>query len=352
VDPSYSTVSSRNSKPLERLNRASYKISTSDDPNIRQFSLQAAGNVFATESILSLLMACPRSTLPWDILIHRVGSRLFFDKRDNSLFDFVTVNETASELPYEDKDSINSTHSLMQEATYINQNFPQQILQRNQKRRDYEKGNPFVGRSSKDQESEKDGDKEEQPSVAYRYRRWKLSDDVTLVARCEFDSIKSSKEGHDEVVVAKALNEYDPRVTGMDWRQKLDSQRGAVLATELKNNSFKLARWTTQALLVGANYLALGYVSRVHPKDNFNHLILGTHFHKPKEFASQISLGISNSWGILKGLIDLCFKLPEGKYIMLKDPNKAAVVLYEVQADSIKSAESLASSLDSSVIED
>jgi len=37
---------------------------------------------------------------------------------------------------------------------------------------------------------------------------------------------------------------------------------------------------------------------------------------------------------------------------MLKDPNKAAVVLYEVQADSIKSAESLASSLDSSVIED
>jgi translation initiation factor 3 subunit D len=35
----------------------------------------------------------------------------------------------------------------------------------------------------------------------------------------------------------KALNSWrvDP---AMDWRQKLDSQRGAVLATELKNNAY------------------------------------------------------------------------------------------------------------------
>lgn len=45
---------------------------------------------------------------------------------------------------------------------------------------------------------------------------------------------------------------------GVDWRQKLDSQRGAVLATELKNNSYKLARWTCCALLAGSEYLKLG----------------------------------------------------------------------------------------------
>lgn len=31
-----------------------------------------------------------------------------------------------------------------------------------------------------------------------------------------------------------------------DWRKKLEMQPGAVLATELKNNNCKLARWTTQ----------------------------------------------------------------------------------------------------------
>ena len=35
----------------------------------------------------------------------------------------------------------------------------------------------------------------------------------------------------------------------MDWRQKLENQRGAVLATELKNNANKLAKWTAGALV-------------------------------------------------------------------------------------------------------
>ena len=40
-------------------------------------------------------------------------------------------------------------------------------------------------------------------------------------------------------------------MSGIDWRQKLESQRAAVLANELKNNRNKLARWTCQALLAG-----------------------------------------------------------------------------------------------------
>ena len=44
------------------------------------------------------------------------------------------------------------------------------------------------------------------------------------------------------------------KVSG-DWRKKLESQRGAVLATEIKNNNCKLARWTTQAVMAGAKGL-------------------------------------------------------------------------------------------------
>jgi len=45
---------------------------------------------------------------------------------------------------------------------------------------------------------------------------------------------------------------------GVNWRQKIDAQRGAVLATELKNNSCRLARWTAQSLLAGADLMKLG----------------------------------------------------------------------------------------------
>ena len=53
--------------------------------------------------------------------------------------------------------------------------------------------------------------------------------------------------GEVQTLTIKALNEWDSSVSGgVDWRGKLDSQKGAVLATEMKNNSCKLAKWTCQ----------------------------------------------------------------------------------------------------------
>lgn len=46
--------------------------------------------------------------------------------------------------------------------------------------------------------------------------------------------------------------------------------------------------------------MKLGYVSRAHPKDNFNHMMLTIQGYKPKEFAGQINLNVNNMWGILK----------------------------------------------------
>ena len=57
----------------------------------------------------------------------------------------------------------------------------------------------------------------------------------------------------------KALNEWDSRMCGgVDWRSKLDTQRGAVLATELKNNSCKLAKWTAASILAGSDVIKFG----------------------------------------------------------------------------------------------
>lgn len=66
------------------------------------------------------------------------------------------------------------------------------------------------------------------------------------------------------------------------------------------------------------------YVSRYHVKDSARHVILGTQQFKPNEFASQINLSMENAWGILRCVIDICRKLDEGKYLILKDPNKVS----------------------------
>ena len=44
------------------------------------------GTVYATDSILATLMCSIRSNYSWDIIVQKVGGKLFFDKRDDSEF--------------------------------------------------------------------------------------------------------------------------------------------------------------------------------------------------------------------------------------------------------------------------
>ena len=301
-DKTYDRVTTKNNKPLAGVTRVFHKVTSTDDPVIR--SLSSEGNVFATDAILACLMSCSRSVYSWDIIAHRIGGKLFLDKRDNSQFDLLTVSETATEPPQDEGASINAPANLALEATFINQNFSQQVLRRGIERHEFAEENPFVS-------AEDDG---EVASVGYRYRKWKLGEDITLVARCEHDAIVTTKPGGElQYMSIKTLNEWDPKVSGVDWRQKLDNQRGAVLATELKNNSCKLAKWTLSALLAGSDTIKFGYVSRVNPRDSSKHVILGTQQFKPQEFAAQITLDMSNCWGVLRVIIDALMSLSSGK---------------------------------------
>ncbi|PAN29319.1 hypothetical protein PAHAL_5G216400 [Panicum hallii] len=324
-DRAFDRVTPRAERRLERFkSRNFFKVTTTDDPVIRRLAENDTATVFATDTILAALMCAPRSVQSWDIVIQRVGNKLFFDKRDGSQLDLLTVNETAQEPLPEAKEDINSAHSLAVEATYVNQNFSQQVLLRNGEKVTFDEPNPFATEG------------EEAASVAYRYRRWKLDDETSLVARCEVHAVNVDPRGERQFLTLNALNEFDPKVTGVDWRKKLETQRGAVLATELKNNANKLARWTAQALLAGADMMKLGYVSRLHPRDHYNHSILSVIGYKPRDFAAQINLNTANMWGIVKSIVDVCMKLGEGKYVLVKDPVKPQVRLYEVPNDAFE----------------
>ena len=83
--------------------------------------------MFITDTLLTTLMCTPRSVYSWDIVITRAGGRLFFDKRDGSSLDLLTVAETSPEQIAEDKDNINGVQQLSLEATTLNQSFTQQV---------------------------------------------------------------------------------------------------------------------------------------------------------------------------------------------------------------------------------
>ena len=323
-DRTFDRVNPKNEKRLERFkNRNFFKVTTTDDPVIRRLANEDKATVFATDGILAALMCSPRSVYSWDMVIQRVGNKLFFDKRDGSQLDMLSVNETSQEPLPEAKEDINSAHSLGMEAAYVNQNFSQQVLVRGGTKLTFDEPNPFSGEA------------DDAASVAYRYRRWKLEEDLFLIARCEVHAVSEFK-GQQSFLTVNALNEFDPKYSGVDWRQKLETQKGAVLATELKNNANKLAKWTAQALLAGADMMKIGYVSRLHTRDHYNHAILSVAGYKPREFAAQINLNTSNMWGIVKSIVDLCMKLNEGKYVLVKDPVKPQIRIYEVPADAFE----------------
>lgn len=188
-DKTYDRVNVKSERPLQRVDRIFHTVTTTDDPVIRQLS-KTIGNVYATDAILATIMCCTRSNYSWDIVIEKIGEKLFMDKRDNTEFDLLTVNETSAEPPNEDGNSLNSPRNLAIEATFINHNFSQQVriksnigiefhrklvnyfrwfqVLKGGEKYKFEHPNPFVT----------DEEEGEVASVAYRYRKWDLGNEL------------------------------------------------------------------------------------------------------------------------------------------------------------------------------
>jgi len=99
-DKTYDRVNVKSEKPLKRIDRVFHTVTTTDDPIIRKLTKsQSDVNVFATDAILATLMCCTRSAYSWDIVVQKIGGKVFLDKRDNTEFDLLTVSETAAEPP-------------------------------------------------------------------------------------------------------------------------------------------------------------------------------------------------------------------------------------------------------------
>ncbi len=66
---------------------------------------------------------------------------------------------------------------------------------------------------------------------------------------------------------------------------------------------------------------------------------MGTQQFKPSEFAAQINLSMDNAWGIVRCIIDLVRNQKDGKYLIVKDPNKPVIRLYDIPDNTFESEE-------------
>merc|ERR1711972_173572 len=71
--------------------------------------------------------------------------------------------------------------------------------------------------------------------------------------------------------------------------------------------------------------------------DSSRHIILGTQQFKPLEFGLQINLNMDNAWGIVRCVLDIIMQQKDGKYLIVKDPNKHILRLYDIPDNTFES---------------
>lgn len=337
-DNSLDRLNVKAEKRLERFEDVKFfNVSTSDDPVMQHLIEKNSADyqVAATDQILAVLMAARSSVYSWDIIITKVDGKIMFDKRDGSHIDFLTVGETSNDPPSnEDKDAMNAPMKLGQEATCINQNFSQMVLDQSIEPIEMEP-NPFD-----------DGDESSRVAcVGYRYRKITLpgnekdedvskSKPINILVRTEVNAkLPDNQAGY---CCVRALNEYDSKLSSLPWKTHLETQRGAVLAGELKNNAFKLGRFTAEALISGCETMKIGYATRT-GKDNWSHNLLNVQTYQTSAFSQNIGITEANGYGIIRSICDIMSGFEDGKYLLLKDPTKPVMRLYELPWDAFES---------------
>uniref|UniRef100_A0A3B0N7U6 Eukaryotic translation initiation factor 3 subunit D n=1 Tax=Theileria annulata TaxID=5874 RepID=A0A3B0N7U6_THEAN len=281
----------------------------------------------ATDQILSVLMTAGRSKHSWHLNVTKIENQIIIDKANGSIIDMLTVNETAPDPPQPDCEiKINRPSSLRYEAVKVNQNLRQQVLLQDEYAETF-LDPPFVEES------------DNPATIAYRYRKFTLPGTpnatnfeklpILVITRCE---VHSKLQGTDTYAYVCALNEC-PNKNNKSWRSQIETQKGALLANEIRNNTTKLQRFVACANMAGCGVFKLAYVTRRSPNDAENHSIIGIHTHTTQNLALQMGFSLDNAWGSIKAIVHLIMRRPDGQYVLLKDPMKPIIRLYSVSEE-------------------
>eukprot|EP00818_Percolomonas_sp_WS_P007094 CAMPEP_0117455610 /NCGR_PEP_ID=MMETSP0759-20121206/11453_1 /TAXON_ID=63605 /ORGANISM="Percolomonas cosmopolitus, Strain WS" /LENGTH=646 /DNA_ID=CAMNT_0005248929 /DNA_START=54 /DNA_END=1994 /DNA_ORIENTATION=- len=295
-----------------------YSVKTMEDENLQQFAQESESlhTVVITDRIMSLIMSSTRSILSWDIVIVKKDGKIFFDKRNNKQrVDIVAVDETSRDPPSvsDDTNDINSEHALSMEATRINLNF-QRFSVKQPEDPQHGPGVLYLDEDETPNPFQKEG--QIAAPMAFIYKK--------------FDGAIGTEEDY-KLISVRALNEYKTKRPD-SWRNLLDGSTGRVITTEIKNNACKFARWVSQATLAGTQEMKIGFVSRVDERKKSPHQLLGVSTYLISTLTQQIGLNKRNMWGIFNSIVNEVSKCDDGKYALIKLPNKQSLQLYRISS--------------------
>ncbi|KAI3379467.1 hypothetical protein SNEBB_001317 [Seison nebaliae] len=316
---------------LKKGDKSLVRKTTSFDDVIRDLSKQH-GNVFIVDWLLATIMCCTKSVFPWHIKVTKVKDKLFFDYDDKEM---VTVNETAPDAP---NDVVSKNLSL--EALFIDINFRQQVLMKNENDSiKMENADPFMDALKKDNV------KMECLPTAYRYRLFDLGfKNIKVLVRCEQDAVmKTENKDSLQYINLRALNEH-VRPNVPDWRVRLKQSTAGTLATEIKNNANKFAKWVVSASVAGSDLLKIGLVSPMSGNKTPSYEVLDIHTVNLKAEDSgqfNINININNGWAVFQSLVELIFAQPHefASYIIWRDPEKNVIRIFHRDRPSSSSSE-------------
>lgn len=310
-----------------------YNPTASADPYLSKVAQEHKCDIIATSAVLSLLMSANRTAQPWDILVRRTKNALYLDFRPDSKVPLLSSCETI-EIPH-DTEGVNNPDALCLEATKVARNvaqmyFPHHSGEEGEKKYTIELDAPYPTTSKSGVTP---------ASTVYFYRTATI-DNMRLCLRVDVDGYKhepQDTEDPDKYVVSRTFNEVDPRLLDKptEWRESFKNNAGAtVLATEMKLNPSRVCRAAADAFLADADLLHIAYVSRTSMRDASQHVVLASTLQTPKTFAGSIRVTAKELWGSLKSFLELCYMQEPGKYVLLKDPMRPAVLLYAVPDDT------------------
>jgi len=324
--PEFEPRFDRERKPVhlrKNTDKTPVDVTTSKDPILMKLKDQNAGNVFATDTILALLMTCWRSVYSWDIIVDYYDGVIVFDKRRKSMISHITVDENINQQnqpKYDEQPEKNRLANLTNEGTTIQIKYREQVLSESRPGIKLKMENPFIAMHP---------DKK-LPKVGYLYRQWLHKDTFKVVCRCEVHACKGTKENSIQI---RALNQYCARTAkAQDWRKDLATKGQQVALNEYSRNKSKVARWIASAVLAAVPSIKIGWIVRQNVS-NTAHDILKTETHPTRSFAGSNGVSPQNMWAVLEKIVNEIRKQEEGRYVLIKDPNHKKIRLYMISPD-------------------
>ena len=167
--------------------------------------------------------------------------------------------------------------------------------------------------------------------LGYKYKIYKLADDITICIRCQNHFYNpAGSAGQEGLSNLFVFLEWNQQRQG--WTKDLDTNMNPKLNTEIIDNTCKLTRWTIQSIISGVETMRFAFVQRVNTSSSKSHQVIGFSTHNPQNFTGQLNLKMANSWAILKDVIStiLAQDQTSADYLYMKDPNQANYKLYHM----------------------